>query len=79
MRGGRTGQTKVAHFQVAVGVQKQIRGLQVTVKDVGRVHGLERSQGLVNEVLAVIVGQVLGADDTVHVSLHQFLERERVS
>lgn len=44
------------------------------MKDIGRVHSLEGSQGLVDKVLAVVVGQVLGADDTVHIRLHQFLK-----
>ena len=43
------------------------------MQDVGGVHGFERPQGLVNEVLAVIVGEILGADDAVHVGFHQFL------
>lgn len=44
------------------------------MEDVGRVHGFQCPEGLVDEVLAVVVGEVLGADDTVHVSLHQLLE-----
>lgn len=43
------------------------------MQDVGRVHGFQCPEGLVDEVLAVVVGEVLGADDTVHVSLHQLL------
>lgn len=43
------------------------------MQDIGRVHGLEGAQGLVDEVLAVVVGQFLSANDTVHVSLHELL------
>lgn len=37
-------------------------------------HCLERTEGLVDEVLAVVVGEVLGADDTVHVCFHELLD-----
>jgi len=43
------------------------------VEDIGRVHGFERTQSLVDEVLAVVVGELLRADDSVHVSLHELL------
>jgi hypothetical protein len=42
--------------------------------DVGGVHCFERAEGLVDEVLAVFVGEVLGADDAVHVCFHEFLD-----
>lgn len=73
LRRSRTSQTKVADFQIAVSVEEQVRGLEIAVEHVGRVHGLESAQGLVDEVLAVVVGEVLGADDTVHVRLHELL------
>ena len=44
------------------------------MEDVGGVHGFQGSEGLVDEVLTVVVGQILCADDSVHVCLHQFLE-----
>ena len=43
------------------------------MQDIRAVHGLESSKGLVDKVLAVVVGEVLGADDSMHVCLHQFL------
>lgn len=73
LRSSGTRQTKVAHLEIAISVEKQVGGLQVSVKHIGGVHGLQRPQGLVDEVLAVIVGEVLGTDDTVHVGLHQLL------
>lgn len=36
-------------------------------------EGFERSKGLIDEVLSVIVREVLGTNDTMHVSLHEFL------
>jgi hypothetical protein len=36
-------------------------------------HGLESTQGLVYEILAMVVGEVLSSDHTVHISFHQFL------
>lgn len=43
------------------------------MQDIRAVHGLECSEGLVDEVLAVVVGEVLGTDDSMHICLHQFL------
>ncbi len=41
---------------------------------VRRMESLERTEGLIDEVLGVVVGEVLGADDAVHVGLHQLLD-----
>lgn len=38
-------------------------------------HGLERSQRLVDEILAMVVGEVLGSNDSVHIRLHEFLDK----
>lgn len=46
-----TGQAEVAYFQVAVGVDEQVSGLQVTMDDVRAVNGLESAEGLIDEVL----------------------------
>lgn len=76
-RGSRAGQTEITHFQITVGVEQQIGGLEITVQDVGGVHGLEGTQCLVDKVLAVIVGQILRANDTVHVGFHQLLKKSQ--
>lgn len=73
-RGGRASKTEIAHLQIAVGIEQEVGGLQITVQDVGRMHGLESSQCLVDKVLTVIVRQILRTDDTVHVGFHQFLK-----
>lgn len=44
------------------------------MEDVGRVHCFEGAEGLVDKVLAVVVGEVLGSDDAVHVGFHEFLD-----
>ena len=75
----RSGQTKVADFQITVGVEQEVRRFQVSVQDISRVHGFERTQRLVDEVLAVVVGEVLSTDNTMHVGFHQFLHNEPVS
>lgn len=73
LRSGGSGKTEIADLEIAVGVEEEVGRLQVSVQHVGRVHGLERSQSLVDEVLAVVVRKVLGANDTVHVRLHELL------
>ena len=73
LRGGRASKSEIANLQVAVGVQQQVRRLQVAVENVGGVHGLQGTESLVNEVLAVIIGQILGTDNAVHVRLHELL------
>ena len=49
------------------------------MEDVCRVHGLQSAQRLVDEVLAVIIGQLLCADDTMHIGLHEFLALVSIS
>ena len=36
-------------------------------------HGFECAKSLVDEVLAMVVGEILGSDHTVHVCFHKFL------
>ena len=62
----RSSESKVADLEVAVGVEEEIARLEIAVDDVGRVHRLESSQCLVDKVLAVVVREVLRADDAVH-------------
>ena len=42
-------------------------------------HGFQCAQRLVDEILAVVIGQVLCADYSVHVSFHQFLSLSALS
>lgn len=48
------------------------------MKDVGRVHALEGTKGLVDKVLAVVVAQILGPDHSVHIRLHKLLNQVAV-
>jgi hypothetical protein len=68
-----SGETEVTDFEVAVGIEKKIGRFQVTMQNICRMHGLQCAESLVDEVLAMIIRQVLGANDTMHVRLHQFL------
>ena len=68
-----TCQTKVAHLQVTIRVDQQVRRLQVAMQHIRRVDVLQRPQHLVDEVLDVIQTQaLLGVDYPVQVRLHQF-------
>ena len=69
----RSSQTEVADFQIAIGIEKKIRWFEISVEDICRVHGLERSESLVDEVLAVVIGKLLSSYDAVHIRLHEFL------
>lgn len=70
--GKATGKAKVADLELAVGVNEQVAGLQVSVEDVGGVDVLETAQDLVDEGLEVGVGQGLaGSDNGRQVALHQ--------
>lgn len=44
------------------------------MKNIRRVHGLECSKSLIDEILAMVVGEVLSPDHAVHISLHEFLD-----
>ncbi|KAG5458717.1 MAG: hypothetical protein BJ554DRAFT_1008, partial [Olpidium bornovanus] len=72
---GAAGEAEVADLKVAVGVQQQIAGFQVAVQHVGGMHELQRAERLVDEVLAVVVRQLLRADDAVQVRLHKLLDQ----
>ncbi len=65
---------EVADLEVTIGVEKEVRRLEVAVDDVCRVQRLERAQILIDKVLCVVVREVLRADDAVHVRLHQLLD-----
>ena len=46
-----SGQAEVAHFEVAIGIEKKVSRLQVAVDDVGAMDRFEGAQDLVDEVL----------------------------
>lgn len=60
-------------LEVTGGVDEQIGGLQVSVKDVGRVNVLQPTQDLVQKVADMIVAELLGLQQLVQVCLHQVL------
>ena len=65
-------ETEIANLERAILVEEQVRWLQVSVDDVGRVHVVASCEDLEHEVLQVIVCQVLPrVDNSMHISLHQ--------
>lgn len=66
-------QTEIANLELAVGVDEQVAGLQVTVEDVCGVYVLQTAENLVNEGLEVCVGQWLStANDGGEITFHEF-------
>mmetsp|Transcript_69371 Transcript_69371/g.187542 ORF Transcript_69371/g.187542 Transcript_69371/m.187542 type:complete len:334 (-) Transcript_69371:17-1018(-) len=61
---------KIADLHLAVGVQQDVRGLDVAMEHLARVHVLQRLQQLVDDVLLVNVLQDVGTDDGVQIRLH---------
>ena len=59
IRIGDSGQSEIADLQIASRVQQQVRGLEVTVQDVGGVDVLQAAEDLVQEVADVVVAQTL--------------------
>mmetsp|Transcript_27717 Transcript_27717/g.73215 ORF Transcript_27717/g.73215 Transcript_27717/m.73215 type:complete len:454 (+) Transcript_27717:27-1388(+) len=68
-------QAKVADLHLAVGVQQDVRGLDVTVEHLPGVHVLQRLEQLVDDVLLVDLLEDLGADDRVQVGLHEVADQ----
>ena len=48
-------ETEVADLEVAIGVEKEVGGLEIPMDDIGRVQCLQCAERLVDEVLGVIV------------------------
>jgi len=74
-RCGRACKTEVADLKIAVGVQEEVGWLEIAVENIGGVHGLQCAKGLVDEVLAVVIREILGANDAVHIRLHELLDK----
>lgn len=66
-------QTEIADLKLAIGVDQQVAGFEITVEHVGAVDIFETAKDLVNERLEVGIGQGLsGADDGGKIALHEF-------
>lgn len=69
-------ETEVGNLELAVCIDEQITGLEVAMKNVGRVNILEAAKDLVNERLKVRVSQGLTrSDDSRQVTLHELCPR----
>ena len=75
VHGETPGQTKIADLELAVGIDEQVTGLQISVQDVGRVDILETAQDLVDEGLEVGVGEGLaGSDNGSQIAFHELCQ-----
>jgi len=57
------GESKIAYFEITVGVDEEVGRLEVSVDNVGAVHVLERLKQLPDKKLEVVVGEALSAAD----------------
>lgn len=65
-------QTKVANLELAVCIDQQVSGLEITVQHVGRVDVLETAEDLVDEGLEMGIGQGLaGTDNGSKIAFHE--------
>ena len=53
-RVGNPSETKVAYFQIAIGVQQEIRRLQIAMENIRRMDVLQAAQDLIEEVADVL-------------------------
>lgn len=68
-----TGQTEITNLELAVCVDQQVSGFQITMQDVCGVDVLQSAKDLVDKRLEVSVGKGLaGTDDGSKIALHQF-------
>ena len=74
-----TGQSKITNLQVAIGIDQQIRGLQVAVQDIARMNVLEAAQDLIDKILNVIHAELLfGINDPVQIGFHEIRDHVHV-
>ena len=67
-----SGKTEIANLELAISVDEQISGFQVSVQDVRRMDVLETTKDLVDEGLEMGVGQGLPRpDDGSQITFHQ--------
>lgn len=62
-------QAKVAQLDVAVTIEKQVAGLDISVQEVGGVHKFERLHQLVDYVLLVNLLQNIGSNNGMEICL----------
>ena len=73
VHGEAASQSEIADLELAVGVDEQVAGLQVTMQHVRRVDVLEAAQDLVDEGLEVGVGEGLARPNNGgQIALHEF-------
>ena len=70
----RSCQTKIANLEIAIGVEQEIRGFEITMQHLSRMQRFQTPQSLIDKVLTVVVRQFLGSNDTVHIGFHEFLD-----
>ena len=66
-RSNGSSKTKVGNFKEALGVQKQVGGLQITMDDPAAMHVLQGLQELVDDVLFVNIFKDISANDSVKI------------
>mmetsp|Transcript_28317 Transcript_28317/g.83162 ORF Transcript_28317/g.83162 Transcript_28317/m.83162 type:complete len:375 (-) Transcript_28317:10-1134(-) len=72
-------EAEVTHLEVAVAVEEEVGRLQVPVEHVCRVDVFEAAKDLVEEVLAVVVGERLRRrDDLVQVCVHELRDNVHI-
>jgi hypothetical protein len=71
--GCRASEAEIANLKVAIGIEKQVGWLEISVEYVCGVHSLEGTEGLVDEVLAMVIRQILCTNNTVHIGFHKLL------
>jgi hypothetical protein len=64
--------TKITNLELAVGIDEQVTGLEITMKDVGAVNVLETTEDLIDERLKVSVSKRLTrTNDGREIAFHQ--------
>ena len=72
IHGKASSKTKVANLELAVGIDQQITGLEISVEHVCRVNVLQTAQDLVYEGLEVCIGKRLSRpDDGRQIAFHE--------
>lgn len=73
INGEATRQAKVTDFQLAIGIDQQVTGLQISVQNIGRMDILQSAKNLVDEGLEMGIGQRLSrTNDGGQIAFHQF-------